>query len=81
LYCGDSVEISQPLLPMGIKTPISMVRALLDDGALVPSKTDATTEGSICGVAGRGGTRLQACDAGSASRIDSRPVVNRLRFR
>jgi hypothetical protein len=25
LYCGEVVEISQPLLPMGMKTPISMV--------------------------------------------------------
>jgi hypothetical protein len=24
LYCGEVVEISQPLLPMGMKTPISM---------------------------------------------------------
>jgi hypothetical protein len=24
LYCGEVVEISQPLLPIGMKTPISM---------------------------------------------------------
>jgi hypothetical protein len=25
VYCGDVVEISQPLFPMGMKTPISML--------------------------------------------------------
>jgi hypothetical protein len=29
LYCGEVVEISQPLLPMGMKTPISMCAVLL----------------------------------------------------
>ena len=24
MYCGDVAEIIQPLLPMGMKTPISM---------------------------------------------------------
>ncbi|HWZ37963.1 MAG TPA: hypothetical protein VNY08_06655, partial [Bradyrhizobium sp.] len=27
LYCGDVVEISQPLLPIGINTPSSIYRA------------------------------------------------------
>ena len=26
MYCGEVVEISQPLLPMGMKTPSCMVR-------------------------------------------------------
>jgi hypothetical protein len=37
LYCGEVVDTSQPLLPMGMNTPISMRRDLLgrsiaDDG-------------------------------------------------
>jgi hypothetical protein len=29
LYCGDVLEISQPLLPIGINTPTSIIASLL----------------------------------------------------
>lgn len=32
MYCGLAVEISHPLLPMGIKTPISIFEDMFDNG-------------------------------------------------
>src|SRR6266851_2523565 len=45
MYCGDVVEISQPLFPIGMKTPISMatpaqqpgrIRAIVSAGPASP---------------------------------------------
>ena len=33
MYCGEVVEISQPLLPIGMKTPMSMATLLWELGA------------------------------------------------
>jgi hypothetical protein len=31
MYCGELLEMSQPLLPMGMKTPMSMPLLMIGD--------------------------------------------------
>ena len=52
MYCGDVVEISQPLLPIGIKTPTSMDLPPENRSARQARKRDAKTGGRSSGFGG-----------------------------